>query len=199
MKTRLRGAGFGSIRVSLDAVLLVSVCATLAAADPATVTALGRLEPRDGVIRVAGPAQAAVVIAELLVDEGAELEPGRLIARLDSHPRQRALVEKAEAELEDAEREKRRLTQLRVKQAASEADVQAAAVAVKIALANLAAANADLALRCIDVQVEIAIYSQAPFLHIAIRDTQISKQQSQFGEISLRLLWRPEIGLADDL
>ena len=37
---------------------------------PGAVTALGRLEPKDGVIRVAGPSRFAVVIAQLLVDDG---------------------------------------------------------------------------------------------------------------------------------
>src|SRR6266436_2361846 len=34
------------------------------------VTALGRLRPKDGVTRVAGPAHPAAVIARLLVDKG---------------------------------------------------------------------------------------------------------------------------------
>ena len=146
MGTRSRGSCSISIRASIEAALLVSLCATLATADPAAVTALGRLEPRDGVIRVAGPSQAAVVVAELLVDEGADLESGQLIARLDSHPRQRALVARAEAELEDAKRELRRSTELQRGRVTSAAAQEAAEVAVKIAVANLAAARADLAL-----------------------------------------------------
>jgi HlyD family secretion protein len=146
MGTRSHGACFSSIRVSIEAALLVSLCTALANADPASVTALGRLEPRDGVIRVAGPSQPAVVVAEMLVDEGAELEPGRLIARLDSYPRQRALVARAEAELEDAKRELRRSTELQRGRVTSAAAQEAAEVAVKIALANVAAARADLAL-----------------------------------------------------
>ena len=136
--------------VQLRALLLLLVGAAAlagpAVAGPAPVTALGRLEPRDGVIRVAGPSAAAVVITELLVDEGDSLEQGQLIARLDSHARQRALVARAEAELEDADRELRRSTELHRGRAASEAAREESEVARKVALANLAAAHADLAL-----------------------------------------------------
>jgi multidrug efflux pump subunit AcrA (membrane-fusion protein) len=37
---------------------------------PRAVTALGRLQPKDGIIRVAGPSRPTVVIAKLLVSEG---------------------------------------------------------------------------------------------------------------------------------
>jgi HlyD family secretion protein len=126
--------------------VLLPACVGLLGADSASVTALGRLEPRGGVIRVAGPSRPVVVIAELLVEEGDLLEPGQLICRLDSHAKERALVERARAQLEEAQREDRRSTELQRSRAASQAAREAAEVAVKVARANLAAAEADLAM-----------------------------------------------------
>ena len=84
-----------------------------------TISALGRLEPAGGVIRVAGPSHAAVVLIELSVEEGQVLEKGDLIARLDSYARHRADVDAKLALLEDAERELRRSQKLQAGRAAS--------------------------------------------------------------------------------
>ena len=126
--------------------LLLVVAGLLLGADLEKVTALGRLEPRDGVTRVAGPSQAAVVIDTLMVDEGDLLESGQLIARLDSYARQSALLSRAEAQVANAERELRRSTELQKGRATSEAAREEAELAVKVERANLAAAQADLAL-----------------------------------------------------
>ncbi|HSD11640.1 MAG TPA: efflux RND transporter periplasmic adaptor subunit [Candidatus Binatia bacterium] len=72
---------------------------------PGIITALGRLEPKDGVIRVSGPSRFAVVIAELLVDDGDTVKEGEPIAVLDSHAQEQATVERLEAELENSRRE----------------------------------------------------------------------------------------------
>ncbi len=56
------------------------------------VVALGRLEPKDEVIRVAGPSLPAVVIAELRVDEGDWVEKDDIIAVLDTYILQAATV-----------------------------------------------------------------------------------------------------------
>src|SRR5882724_4752339 len=53
-----------------------------AADERTTITALGRLEPEAGVIRVAGPSRPSVVIAKLLVREGEVVDAGRPIAVL---------------------------------------------------------------------------------------------------------------------
>lgn len=52
------------------------------AARPTTITALGRLEPKDGILRVAGPSRPSVVIARLLVEKGDRVEAGQAIAVL---------------------------------------------------------------------------------------------------------------------
>lgn len=93
--------------------LIASLCIPCAVfAVDGRVTALGRLEPRDGVIRVAGPSQPTVVIAELLVDDGDRVEKGQVIAVLDSFPVYQATVVRLEAELMHAENERRRYHRL---------------------------------------------------------------------------------------
>jgi len=127
-------------------VLLFALVAAEALADSGSVTALGRLEPADGVIRVSGPSLPAVVIVELLVDEGDVLEKGQLIARLDTAGRHRAQVEAMRARLQGAEAELGRSKKLQASRAAAIAKHDEAQTAVKVARAELAAARADLAL-----------------------------------------------------
>src|SRR4051812_7438433 len=57
------------------------------------VTAIGRLRPGRGVVRVAGPSQIAVVVGKLLVDEGDHVDRGQPIAILDNHAAQKAAVD----------------------------------------------------------------------------------------------------------
>ncbi len=111
-----------------------------------SITALGRLEPEGGVVRVAGPSTAAVVISELMVAEGDTLAAGQLIARLDSYPRNRALVARENARLEDAQREFARSTRLHAGRAASSSVPEEAEIGLKVARANLAGAEAELAM-----------------------------------------------------
>src|SRR5439155_6027547 len=76
------------------------------------VTALGRLRPKDGVTRVAGPARPAAVIARLLVEKGDRVETGQVIAVLDSFETLRARVTGLQAQLDQAQSELRRLDEL---------------------------------------------------------------------------------------
>ena len=76
------------------------------------VVALGRLEPKDEVIRVAGPSLPAVVISELRVDEGDWVQKDDIIAVLDTYALNRAGVARMEAELNNAEVELARNTEL---------------------------------------------------------------------------------------
>jgi HlyD family secretion protein len=79
---------------------------------PSEITALGRLEPKDGVIRVAGPSQPAVVIGKLLVDTNDRVTAGETIAILDSYDTNEAEVARLEAQLRNAEAEWRRYERL---------------------------------------------------------------------------------------
>lgn len=68
------------------------------------VSALGRLEPEDGVLAISVSstpnAVSGSVIASLLVDEGDWVEAGQLLAETDSTALTRAMADKAGAELE---------------------------------------------------------------------------------------------------
>ena len=83
----------------------VSLVATLplAAEPPAGVSALGRLEPMHGVIRVTAPvspdATTGMVLGELFVDAGEEVKRGQRIAITETAPLLRARVAETEAEL----------------------------------------------------------------------------------------------------
>ena len=67
------------------------------------VAALGRLEPRGGVVRVAAPSTplslAGSVVSRLLVREGEDVRAGQLLAVTDAEPALEAAVRVAEAEL----------------------------------------------------------------------------------------------------
>jgi len=73
-----------------------------------TVTALGRLEPKDGVIRLAGPSQPSVVLSRLLVDKGDRVRAGQVVAVLDNFESLDATVGRLRAELEYAQSERQR-------------------------------------------------------------------------------------------
>ena len=79
---------------------------------PVRITALGRLEPRDGIRRVAGPSRPAAVIAKMLVEEGDQVRAGQPLAILDTQAEDAARVARATAELANAARDLARLEPL---------------------------------------------------------------------------------------
>ena len=83
-----------------------------AAPPPTEITALGRLEPKDGIIRVAGPSHFAVVIGKLLIDTNDRVTAGQTIAILDNYETTKADVARLEAELRTADAEWRRYDRL---------------------------------------------------------------------------------------
>jgi HlyD family secretion protein len=84
------------------------------------VSALGRLEPEDGLIRVAGPSGVNAVIGMLFVDDGDMVEEGQLIATLDTVEERAARVDRLEAELGRTRRQQGRFTTLHSEDAASD-------------------------------------------------------------------------------
>ena len=90
---------------------LVITCSSLLAAEstPESISALGRLEPEHGIIRVASPStpQAAygAVLAALRVEEGDDVEQGQLLAVADTAAVMEAIVNEARAQVERAQRE----------------------------------------------------------------------------------------------
>ena len=72
---------------------------------PATVNALGRLEPADGVIQISASSNQAVAnrVAELRVSEGEQVQVGQVIAVLDSRERLQASLAEANQQVRLAE------------------------------------------------------------------------------------------------
>jgi HlyD family secretion protein len=91
---------------------LMFCCSAIAANErgaPESISALGRLEPENGIIRVASPStpQAAygAVLAELKVEEGDDVEQGQLLAIADTATVLEAIVNEARADIELARRQ----------------------------------------------------------------------------------------------
>lgn len=110
------------------------------------VSALGRIEPQNGVIRVAGPPRPAVVIGELLVDEGTEVEKDQVIAVLVGIEVLRAELERLSAVLANAENELDRNRKLYENGSISDSDWRTLQLARDVAVANRQRAQAELAL-----------------------------------------------------
>jgi HlyD family secretion protein len=165
-------------RAAIPAVLLLAVACggvarsetvpppTSAPARPA-VAALGRIQPKDGVLRVAGPSfYFAVVVDKLEVEEGDTVRPGQVIAILDHYRVMAAAVTQMEsasaakeaavvglrAELENARQERERQDALHRAGLATSSDRDlwvarhdVAAASLRRGELELAAARADLA------------------------------------------------------
>ena len=91
----------------------------------AGVSALGRIEPKNGVYQLAGPAESAVV-ADLLVEEGQTVAAGDALARLDNFAMLDAEVGRAEVELDHAQKVVARQRSLRQTSVASVAQLEEA-------------------------------------------------------------------------
>src|SRR5689334_20718460 len=74
------------------------------ASQPTAVTALGRIEPKNRIQRIAGPSRPSVVIAKLLVEEGDRVTAGQPIAVLDTQAEDEATLARAKAQMAHAQR-----------------------------------------------------------------------------------------------
>jgi HlyD family secretion protein len=117
-------------------------------ADPARanrIAAFGRLQPKDGLIRVAGPSWSSAVVAELLVEKGDWVEVGQTLALLDTAAVLEGRVARLEAELENAKAESGRHTELHEDRVVSDTARDAALLQVRVLEADLRSARAELA------------------------------------------------------
>ena len=83
----------------------LSFCAV---ADERAISSLGRLEPENGVVQLAGPSGGGLtgaVMKSLVVAEGEWVEKGQVVARLDSYDLRTAEVDRLEAVLTNARNE----------------------------------------------------------------------------------------------
>ncbi len=138
--------------------LLVSLLPVVSlAAEEASVSCLGRIEPADGILRLAGPSGAGSVIAKLEVAEGEWVEKGQVVARLDEHALRKAEVDKSRAQLRSAKRELARIQKLSAKSATSASRLDDADLAVSVAQADLAASRAALELTLVRAPVKAQV------------------------------------------
>jgi HlyD family secretion protein len=113
------------------------------------VASLGRIEPHNGVLRLAGPSGGGgiggvIVIRELAVREGDWVEKGAIVATLDSYAVREAQVARLEAIVKNAEAELERQSNLSNTSATSRAKLDDAAMNLEVARADLVAARAQL-------------------------------------------------------
>ena len=111
---------------------------------PRGVTALGRLQPKDGIIRVAGPSRPTVVIAKLFVDTGDVVEAGQPLAVLDTQAENEARVARVKAELVNAETELGRVNELFRQGIAAVSLRESGQLKVDVARAEMRAAQSAL-------------------------------------------------------
>src|SRR5262249_10508254 len=119
--------------------------APVSAAPPAerAVSALGRLEPENGIYYLAGPSGAGSVISQLFVDKGAAVKRGQVIAVLDTAPSLEAEVERLRAELDNAKSELVRHSELSTSKVISDSLRDERETRVRVAEAELAHARAE--------------------------------------------------------
>lgn len=125
------------------ALLVFVLCVSAGEAAARSVSSLGRIEPHEGVFRLAGPSELAVV-SELMVEEGDRVTKGQVLARLDSHAVRAAELKRAEVALAHAQRVLTRQQALKKNAFSSEAGLDEAQRDVEVAEADLAAARAQL-------------------------------------------------------
>lgn len=129
---------------------LVALIVSLAAvAQDRVVSSLGRLEPENGVVQLAGPSGGGLtgaVIKALDVAEGDWVDSGQIVARLDSYDLRRAEVSRLEAILTNARSEMTRQKDLSKRSLTSASNLEAAQMGLDIALADLSATQASLEL-----------------------------------------------------
>ncbi len=128
-----------------DPVVLPAVSLAPPPASEPRIAALGRLQPKDGVRRIAGPAQAVAVVGKLFVDEGDRVRAGQLLARLDDADLRAARVQRAEVRLANAEAELARHEKLRADRVISDSLHDKLKLEHDVAIADLRLARAELA------------------------------------------------------
>ena len=138
------------MRPALILLAIFSLMVSLgAAAEPRAISSIGRLEPANGVVQLAGPSGGGLtgaVIKTLEVAEGDWVEKDQVVARLDSYDLRRAEVARLNAILANARSEVARQQNLDRSSLTSKANLDAAQLGLDVALADLAAAEASLEL-----------------------------------------------------
>lgn len=133
----------GSLLYSESHLPTAAESAPAAIADPRQVTSLGRVEPKDGVRRLAGPS-APSVVARLFVEEGDPVTESQLVAITDNWAVWKARVENYQAQLNTQLKQARRLEMLNREKVVADDAVEAQELKVNQARAELEQARAEL-------------------------------------------------------
>jgi HlyD family secretion protein len=129
--------------------IIMIFCSLCAAAEERVVSSLGRLEPENGVVQLAGPSgggATGAVIKTLQVAEGDWVDKDQVVARLDSYDLRSAEVARLNAIVANARSEVTRQKNLDRSSLTSKVKLDEAQLNLDIALADLAAAEASLEL-----------------------------------------------------
>jgi HlyD family secretion protein len=133
--------------------MMMLVVLVAAPANARDISSLGRIEPYNGVYQLSGPSEIAVV-SKLLVEEGAQVEAGQVLARLDTYGVLKAEVERAQIGLDHAKRVLTRQEALKKSSFQSEAALDEAQRDVELGRAELVAARAKLERASISAPVD---------------------------------------------
>lgn len=129
--------------------LLCLLLALPVGANERVISSLGRLEPENGVVELAGPSGGGftgAVLKALEVEEGDWVDEDQVIARLDSYALRSAEVQRLNAILANARSELARQEDLSRTSSTSRSALDEARMELDIAIADLAAAEANLEL-----------------------------------------------------
>ena len=99
------------IRSTLIAVfysLLIVVSTGVAQGEDSLVTSLGRIEPKGGIIELAGPSGSSAVITQLNIEEGDQVVKGQVLAILDSYAKRKADLDRLQTILNNAAKQLKR-------------------------------------------------------------------------------------------
>jgi len=140
--------------------LLVLLLAQNVIAGERVISSLGRIEPENGVLQLAGPSGGGLtgaVLTALEVAEGDWVDAGQVVARLDSYDLRAAEVARLEAILLNARSEISRQKDLSKRNLTSGANLETAQMELDIALADLAAARARLELAIVRAPIRAQV------------------------------------------
>jgi HlyD family secretion protein len=137
-----------ALRGEIDAAATRPAIAAVART-PIAITALARIEPKDGVRHIAGPSNPSVVIGELLVEEGDRVTEGQIIAVLDDYAVLKSRVARLRAWLANAQLGYERDATLFRNKTIAASELDAARMKVEMGKADVHSAEAELELAAV--------------------------------------------------
>jgi HlyD family secretion protein len=152
-----------------------------AVVQPKTVTALGKLAPKGEIIKLSAPSSAeGVKIDKLLVEEGATVKAGQLIAILDSQGRLQAAVNEAKVKVAVAQ-----ANLAKVKAGAKQGEIEAQKAAIVRLQATQGTETAAQKATVAKLIVETATQTEAQKATIAKLEAETATQiEAQTGAIA---------------